>query len=147
MAKKRTTRKTTRKTTARRPAAKKKTTRKKATRTTTTRRKTSRVTAADKPRTKSQIFTEIAGMTELTRKDVAAVFEAMSTLMAKDLSSRGPGTFTVPGLMKVVKQHKPRRPAQKNVLNPFTGEYGDRAAKPAHNVVKVRPLKTLKEMV
>ena len=59
---------------------------------------------------------------------------------------RGPGTFTVPGLMKIAKVHKPRRAARKGI-NPFTGEEMMFKAKPAHNVIKVRPLKSLKEMV
>ena len=101
-----------------------------------------------KPRTKSQLFGDISEQTELTRKEVASVFDAMSTLMKKDLSRRGPGTFTVPGLMKVQKVHKPKRPARRNVPNPFRpGELMDVAARPARNVVKVRPLKNLKDMV
>ena len=48
--------------------------------------------------------------------------------------------------MKIVKLHKPRRAARKGV-NPFTGEEMMFKAKPAHNIVKVRPLKSLKEMV
>ena len=51
-------------------------------------------------------------------------------------------------VMKVVKVSKPRRPAKKNVPNPFRpGELMDVAAKAASNVVKVRPLKALKDMV
>ena len=101
-----------------------------------------------KARTKSQIFSEISEATDLTRKEVASVFDMMSQMMKKDLGSRGPGQFTVPGLMKVVKVHKPKRPARKNVPNPFRpGELMDIKAKPATNVVKVRPLKALKEMV
>ena len=101
-----------------------------------------------KPLTKSQIHEKIAEATDLTRRQVAAVFDAMADLMKKDLGSRGPGAFTVPGLMKVVKVDKPRRPARKNVPNPFRpGELMDVAAKPASKVVKVRPLKTLKDMV
>ena len=99
-----------------------------------------------KPRTKSQIYGTISEDTGLTRKEVAAVFECMSGLVKKDLGRRGPGTFTVPGLMKIEKKHKPRRPARKGI-NPFTGEEMMFKAKPAHNVVKVRPLKALKEMV
>ena len=111
----------------------------------TTKRKS---TTEIKPRTKSQIFSDIAGSTELTKREVASVFDAMNGLMKKDLGRRGPGQFTVPGLMKVVKVHKPRRAARKNVPNPFRpGEMMDIAAKPAKNVVKVRPLKALKEMV
>jgi nucleoid DNA-binding protein len=104
--------------------------------------------AAAKPRTKTQIYDDISAATELTRKQVAAVFDAMSALMKKDLGRSGPGMFTVPGLMKVAKVSKPRRPAKKNVPNPFRpGELMDVAAKPASNVVKVRPLKGLKDMV
>ena len=115
----------------------------------TTKKKTTRraSTTEVKPRTKSQIFGEISESTGLTKREVATVFEEMTGLIKKDIGRKGPGMFTVPGLMKIVKTHKPRRPAQKNVLNPFTGEYGDRPAKPAHNVVKVRPLKALKDMV
>ena len=102
-------------------------------------------TAAPKARTKSQIFGEIADSTDLTRKDVAAVFDAMSGLIKKDIGRRGPGVFTVPGLMKIKKVHKPKRPARKGI-NPFTGEEMMFKAKPAHNVVKVQALKNLKEM-
>ena len=122
-------------------ATKKRTTKKKKT---TTRRRAS--TTEVKPRTKSQIFSEISEKTGLTKRDVAAVFDEMVVLIKKDLGRRGPGMFTVPGLMKIVKVHKPRRPARKGT-NPFTGEEMMFKAKPAHNVVKVRPLKGLKEMV
>ncbi len=104
--------------------------------------------STEKPRTKTQIFDDIAAATDLTRSQVAAVFTAMSDLMKKDLSSKGPGEFAVPGLMKILRVSKPARPAKKNVPNPFRpGEMMDVAAKPASSVVKVRPLKALKEMV
>ena len=116
-----------------------------------TKKKTTKKRASSKelkPRTKSQIYGEISDATELTRKEVASVFDAMSKLMKKDLGRSGPGMFTVPGLMKVVKVHRPRRPARKNVPNPFRpGELMDVKARPATNVVKVRPLKGLKDMV
>ena len=99
-----------------------------------------------KPRTKSQIFGEIADKTELTRGEVASVFNAMTDIIKKDLGRRGPGIFTVPGLMKIQKIHKPRRLARKGV-NPFTGEEMMFKSKPAHNFVKVRTLKALKDMV
>jgi nucleoid DNA-binding protein len=87
------------------------------------------VKAGSKARTKSQIFDDIGAATELTRKQVAEVFTAMSALMKKDLSSRGPGEFAIPGLMKIVRVSKPKRPARKNVPNPFRpGEMMDVAA-------------------
>ena len=110
-----------------------------------TKKKVAKKTAV-KARTKSQIVSEIAEQTDLTRKDVANVFDAMSGLIKKDIGRRGPGTFTVPGLMKIKKVHKPRRAARKGI-NPFTGEEMMFKAKPAHNVVKVLALKGLKEMV
>jgi len=120
--------------------AKKKTTRKKTT------RKKATATAEVKPRTKSQIYGDIADSTGLTRKEVASVFDAMAGLVKKDLGRRGPGTFTVPGLMKIRKH---RKPATKRRFgkNPFTGEEQWFAAKPAKNVVKFTALKGLKEMV
>ncbi len=104
--------------------------------------------AVKKPPTKTQIMANLAEATGLTKKDVAAVFEALDAEVKKNLSSRGAGSFTIPGLLKIVKQRKPAQPAKKGVPNPFKpGELMDVPAKPAKNVVKVRPLKNLKEMV
>ncbi|MCL6501468.1 MAG: HU family DNA-binding protein [Pirellulales bacterium] len=104
--------------------------------------------AQKKPLTKSQIFTNIAEATGLTRKQVAGVFDALTEEIRKAMSSRGPGVFQVPGLIKVVKKYVPARKAQKNVPNPFKpGEFMDRPAKPASYTVKVRALKALKSMV
>lgn len=112
----------------------------------TPKKKATRVKAAEKPRTKSQIFGDIAEQTELSRKQVSAVFEAMGTLIGKDLSRRGPGTFTVPGLLKLKVVRKPATKARKGT-NPFTGEEMMFKAKPARNVVKALALKALKDMV
>ncbi len=101
--------------------------------------------AAKKPTTKSESLTYIAEKTDLTKKDVSAVFDTLAMLMRRDLK-RGPGVYTVPGLMKVKVVRKPATKARKGV-NPFTGEEMMFKAKPARNVVKVLPLKGLKEMV
>lgn len=101
--------------------------------------------AADKPPTKSQIMSHIADDTGLTRKDVAAVFDSMSGMIKKNIGRRGPGTFTVPGLMKIKVNKKPATKARKGT-NPFTGEEMMFKAKPARRVVKVLPLKSLKDM-
>ena len=54
--------------------------------------------------------------------------------------------FNVPGLMKIKVVRKPATKARKGI-NPFTGEETMFKAKPARNVVKVTPLKALKDMV
>ena len=99
-----------------------------------------------KPMTKSEIVSGIADATGLTKKQVGSVFEAMAAQIKKSLSSRGPGAYAVPGLMKLVVVRKPATPARKGI-NPFTGQETMFKAKPARNVVKIRPLKNLKDMV
>ena len=102
--------------------------------------------ADKKPTTKAETFTYIADKTGLTKKDVSAVFDAMSLLIKRDIRRTGPGVYTVPGLMKVKVVRKPATKSRKGV-NPFTGEPMTFKAKPARNVVKVLPLKALKDMV
>jgi nucleoid DNA-binding protein len=103
--------------------------------------------AAKKAPTKTEILQSIANATDLTKKQVAAVLDALTEEVKKNLSSRGAGVFTLPGLLKIEKKKVPARPAQKGVRNPFTGELQDRPAKPAYNKVKVRALRNLKDMV
>ncbi len=102
--------------------------------------------AVKKPTTKAETFTYIADKTGLTKKDVGAVFESLSTLIKRDLKRNGPGVYTVPGLMKIKVVRKPATKTRKGV-NPFTGEPMTFKAKPARNVVKVLALKALKDMV
>ena len=102
--------------------------------------------APAKPMTKSEIVSGIADATGLTKKDIGSVFEAMADQIKKSLGKRGPGAYTVPGLMKLVVQRKPATKARKGI-NPFTREETVFKAKPACNVVKIRPLKNLKDMV
>src|ERR1700676_1602371 len=101
-----------------------------------------------KPPTKTEIFTAIAEETELTRKQVGLVFEALTGQIGKSLGNRGPGLFAIPGLVKIEKKEVPKRPARKNVPNPFRpGETMNVAAKPASTKIKVRALKGLKDMI
>lgn len=118
--------------------------RKTATKKTAKKKATARV--EKKPTTKAETFTYIAEKTGLTKRDVSAVFDAMSGLVRRDIRRTGPGVYTVPGLMKVKVVRKPATKARKGV-NPFTGEAMTFRAKPARNVVKVLPLKALKDMV
>jgi hypothetical protein len=99
----------------------------------------------DKPRSKGDTFTTIATQTDLSRKQVAAVFETMASLMAADLKTVK--VFQVPGLMKVVRIDKPATKATQRP-NPFKpGEMMTVKAKPARRSVKIRALKGLKALV
>lgn len=99
-----------------------------------------------KARTKSEVFGTLAEASDLTKRQVATVFDELSGLIKKDIGKRGPGIFTVPGLMKIKVVRKPATKARKGT-NPFTGEEMMFKAKPARNVVKVLALKGLKTMV
>ena len=94
--------------------------------------------------TKSEILAYIADQNELSRKQVAGVFESLNTVMRKSL--RGNGEFTLPGLMKLRVVKKPAT-KQREGVNPFTGEKMVFKAKPASKKVRALPLKQLKEMV
>jgi nucleoid DNA-binding protein len=151
---------------ARKKATKKKATKKKATKRKATRKKATRkkaparkkvtkkaaaarpgkIVPAPKPRTRSDIYNQIAAQTGLARKEVQSVFDAFGMVLAADLGKRGPGIMQVPGLMKVVVKRMPAKKARKGI-NPFTKEETMFKAKPARNVVKVRPLQALKKMV
>ena len=96
--------------------------------------------------TKTQILTEIAENTELSKKEVQAVLDELANVMERHVKKRAVGQFTLPGLMKVQVVRKPATKARKGI-NPFNGEETIFKAKPARNVVKIRPLKKLKDMV
>ena len=100
---------------------------------------------AAKPATKSQILADIAKCTDLKRKQVAGVFAALADLVKGAVGRKGPGVFTVPGLMKITVVQKPAT-AERKGINPFTKLEQMFAAKPARKVVKVRALKALKDM-
>lgn len=120
--------------------AKKKTTKKKAAAKTTSSAK-----PIKEPFTKSQLFAEIAERTELQKKSVVAVFDTLTDIINGHIRRNAAGVFTVPGLMKIKVVRKPATRARKGI-NPFTGEPTVFKAKPARNVVKVQPLKALKDM-
>lgn len=96
--------------------------------------------------TKSEVFAAIAEATGLSKKQVAAVFQALGDQVAKALGKKGPGQFTIPGMAKITVLHKPATKAHMGI-NPFTKQEVMFKAKPARNVVKIRALKALKDMV
>ena len=105
-----------------------------------------KVSAAATARSKSDVFSTIADHAGLHRRDVAAVFHALGSLIKADLSKSGSGVFKVPGMMRITVTRKPATKARMGI-NPFTKEEVMFKAKPARNVVRVRPLRGLKEMV
>jgi nucleoid DNA-binding protein len=95
--------------------------------------------------TKTEMLSEIVENTELTKKQVSAVFEELSLLIERHIKKRGPGQFTFPGLFKIEVKRKPATKAHKGI-NPFTKQETMFKAKPARRSIKIRPLKKIKEM-
>jgi len=98
-----------------------------------------------KSATKSEILTNIAKATKLSRKQVASVFDALSSQIKAAVGKKGSGVFALPGLLKIMVILKPATPQRKGI-NPFTKQEQIFKAKPARKVIKVRPLKALKDM-
>ena len=107
---------------------------------------TRKITTVKKPMTKSAIMDEIAEHTKLTKKQVSSVIDELAVLIERHIKKRAPGKFILPGLMKIEVKRKPATKARKGI-NPFTREETMFKAKPARNVVKIRPLKKVKDMV
>ncbi|HEC20128.1 MAG TPA: hypothetical protein ENI97_12380 [Gammaproteobacteria bacterium] len=123
-------------------AAKKKTAKKKAAKKAAPAK---RITAIKEPMTKTALYASIAETTELSKKDVAKVFDALADVINGHIKKNAAGTFTLPGLLKVKTVRKPATKKRKGI-NPFTGEETIFKAKPARTVVKILPLKKMKDM-
>ncbi|WP_304986121.1 HU family DNA-binding protein [Coxiella-like endosymbiont] len=108
--------------------------------------RTTRISTVKNRMTKTQVFAHVAEITDLTKRQVTRVFEALADLAQAHLKKGGVGEFVIPGLAKCVVKRKAATKARKGI-NPFTGEPMTFKAKPARNVIKIRPLKRLKEMV
>jgi len=91
--------------------------------------------------TKSDVMTQICKDAELSRKQVAAMFESLNGIIKKSL--RGHGVFTLPGLLKMKVVKKPATKARQGI-NPFTKEEMMFKAKPASKKIRLLPLKSLK---
>jgi nucleoid DNA-binding protein len=99
-----------------------------------------------KPLTKTEIIANIVAATALPKKDVVAVFDALTEEITKSFGKKGAKAFVLPGLIKIDLKQVKAQPAKKGIKNPLTGDTYDRPAKPAHKKIRVRALKALKEM-
>jgi nucleoid DNA-binding protein len=98
--------------------------------------------------TKSEFFNRVAEATELKKADVAKVFDAITDLIKKELSQKGPGVLTLPGLFKLKAKRIAAQKGGKMVPNRFKpGEMTMTKDKPASVRIGARALKGLKEMV
>lgn len=100
----------------------------------------------NKPFSKSEIIKTISDMMELGKKQVTVAIDSLTSIIKSHISKKGPGVFVFPGIAKFYVVRKSATKARKGT-NPFTGKPMTFAAKPARNVVRVKPLKKLKDIV
>ncbi len=80
-----------------------------------------KVSASGKPRGKGEVFGTIAQHVGIHRRDVAAAFHVMGSIIKADLSKSGSGVFKVPGLLRIMVKRKPATKAHMGI-NPFSKE-------------------------
>lgn len=95
---------------------------------------------------KTQILEYISAGTGVSKKEVSAVLDSLAEVIQLHVNKKSVGEFVLPGLLKISTVKKPAVKARKGI-SPFTKEEVVFKARPASTVVKVRPLKKLKEMV
>lgn len=88
--------------------------------------------------TKSQLMQALADKTDMSKKDVMALWDVLTELAYSEV--KGTGELTLPGLGKLVKKNRAARMGR----NPMTGE---QIQIPAKTVVKFRVAKAAKDAV
>jgi DNA-binding protein HU-beta len=101
---------------------------------------------AGKRLTKSQVIAELAELTELDKKSINRVFDGLTEIIKKQLGSRGPGEFVVPGLLKLKAVKKPATKDRPGI-NPFTKQPITIKGKPASKKIRASALKALKDLI
>jgi nucleoid DNA-binding protein len=95
---------------------------------------------------KSQFVTTLAEKSGINKKQASSVLDTINAIVAQQLGKGGPGEILIPGLLKLVIVNKPATNQHEGV-NPFTKEPMTYKAKAARKVIKVRPLKALKDAI
>ena len=96
--------------------------------------------------TKGELLTTIGDMVSLSKKEVGNVMDAFVSIIERHIKKGAIGHFIFPGVLKLAVVRKPATKARPGT-NPFTGEPTVFKAKPARNVVKIKALKKIKDMV
>lgn len=97
--------------------------------------------------TKSQIYSEIADMAQVSKSDAKTVLAAIRNLIERHVKPKGSGEITLPELGIKVRRVQKKASKARTGRNPFTGEEIQIPAKPARKSVKVSALKTLKAVI
>lgn len=100
----------------------------------------------NKRMSKSQFVTSLAEKSGLNKLQASLALDSLNEMVAQQLGKKGPGEVLIPGLLKLVVVDKPATRKHEGV-NPFTKEMMTFEAKAAHKVIRIRPLKALKDAI
>ena len=100
----------------------------------------------DKRMSKAQFVDTLAEKSGLDKKQATSALEMINAIVAQQLGKRGPGEVLIPGMLKLTVVDKPATSKHEGI-NPFTKEPMTFKARPARKVIKVRPLKALKDAI
>lgn len=98
--------------------------------------------AAKKAMTKSAFVAHVADKSELTKKQVDAVLEVILATITSEL--KGTGKFVFPGIAKMTRVVVPAKKGGEKKINRLNGQEYITKDKPAHNKVKLSPIKAFK---
>ena len=93
---------------------------------------------------KSSLAAHVAEQSGVDAKSTKAVLAALEGAILMSVNKKGLGSFTLPGLLKVVVHNVPAKKKRMG-KDPFTGVERMFAAKPASVKIKTRALKKLKD--
>ena len=100
----------------------------------------------NKRMSKSQFVAALSEKSGLARLQATSALDTINAIVAEQLGKRGPGEVILPGLLKLNVVDKPATLKQEGI-NPFTKQPMTYKAKAASKMIKVRPLKALKDSV
>jgi len=100
-----------------------------------------------KPVTKTELYGSLADKTGLSKKQVASVIDALhEEVKTHVVGKKGAGVLSVGNLLRIKLVNKPATKARPG-FNPATKQPITIKAKPARKVIKILPLKGLKDLI
>lgn len=100
----------------------------------------------DKLMSASRFIATFAEESGFTPKQARSALNTLNAIVAQQLGTQGPGQVLIPGLLKLIVVDKPAT-AQHEGIDPVTQKAMTYAAKAAHKVIRIRPLKALRDAV
>ena len=91
---------------------------------------------SSKKMSKSEFVTILAEKSGINKKQAITALDTINTMVAQQLSQKGPGEIIIPSLLKLSVVVKPATHKHEGI-NPFTKEPMTFKAKPARKVIRL----------